>query len=361
MQNVDISTRVKPIGMKREEGTVMVMKQPKNQMKPRAQLPSPILPPAGHPYEKVLSGDFAPSRGSTLVWSLAKPIAQSLLMEDFAARQNRDDRRSAQSRLSALCLYLAWLAETAPEHLLDDPMDHDEIRRYLATDGLTHRSSHRSRVALGSILKSFGPQGQPKISLGEVSMIAPTNDQLFEQALEAVAIFRSPETRANARSLLLLCRSTGVTGYELQYITGSDVAKVPVAGTWLTVRAPGNEREIPVLKRFQKDLEDLALSAGANPMVSRSGSVPIDSSKPGQICSVITRKLKASGNPGLIQVNGLRKAWVAEQIAANTPLLTLLKAAGVKSLRTFDDLLGEFAPLPSTNASHIAYELGGIG
>jgi hypothetical protein len=336
------------------------MKQPKNQMKPKIQLPPPVLPPADHPYMKVLSGNFSPSRGSALAWSLAKPIAQRLLMDDFTARQNQDYRKSAQPRLSNLCLYLVWLAETAPEHLLDDPMDHDEIRRYLATDGLTRRSSHRSRVTMGSILKSFGPQGPPRISLGKISLIAPTDDQLFEQALEAVKIFRNPETRTNARSLLLLCRSTGVTGYELQYIIGSDVAKVPIAGTWLTVRAPGHEREIPVLKRFQKDLEDLALSAGANPMVSRSGSVPIDSCKPGQLAGVITRKLKASGNPGLIQVNGLRKAWVAEHIASNAPLLTLLKASGVKSLRTFDDLLGEFAPLPSTNASHIAYELGGI-
>lgn len=186
-------------------------------------------------------------------------------------------------------------------------MDRDEIRRYLATDGLTRRASHRSRLALGSVLKSFGPQGSPRISLGKVSVIAPIDDQLFEQALEAVTIFRNPETRANARSLLLLSRSTGVTGYELQYIIGSDVAKIPVAGTWLTVRAPGKEREIPVLKRFQKDLEDLALSAGANPMISRNGTIPVDSSKPGEITGVITRKLKISGNPGLIQVNGLRR------------------------------------------------------
>jgi hypothetical protein len=36
-----------------------------------------------------------------------------------------------------------------------------------------------------------------------------------------------------------------------------------------------------------------------------------------------------------------------------------LKAAGVKSLRSFDDLLAEHAPLPSTNDQHISYELGG--
>lgn len=99
----------------------MAMKQPKNQMKPHIQLPSPVLPPIDHPYMRVISGDFTPTRGSTLAWSLAKPIAQHLLIGDFAIRQNRDDRKSAQSRLSALCLYLNWLAETAPEHLLDGP------------------------------------------------------------------------------------------------------------------------------------------------------------------------------------------------------------------------------------------------
>jgi hypothetical protein len=50
---------------------------------------------------------------------------------------------------------------------------------------------------------------------------------------------------------------------------------------------------------------------------------------------------------------------MAEQVASNVPLLTLLKAAGLKSLRSFDDLLAEHAPLPGTNEQHIAYELGG--
>jgi hypothetical protein len=118
---------------------------------------SSSIPPEGHPYLKVISGDFAPSRGSEAAWKLAKPIAEQLLLTDYAKRDSNEDQQSALSRISALCLYLVWIAENVPEHLLNNPMDHDEIRRYLATDGMTRRASHRSRVALGSTLRSVGP------------------------------------------------------------------------------------------------------------------------------------------------------------------------------------------------------------
>jgi hypothetical protein len=335
------------------------MRRQKRQPITTLQLTTPALPPDDHAYSKVLTGTFTPSRGSAADWALAKPIAQQLLLEDFAKGLPRSQGRESNGRLSALCLYLNWLADIDPALLVKDPMDRDQIRLYLATDGITRRSSHRSRVALRSTLNSFNPIHKARVVLGPIPTIAPTDDHLFDQAMRVVENFRNPETRANSRALLLLCRATGVTGNELRYIAGDDVIKIAMAGTWLIVRAPGHEREIPVLKRFQKDLEDLALASGSRPMVSRSGSIPIDSSKAGEVAGTITRELKRSKIPGLIQTGGLRKAWLAEQVASNAPLLTLLKATGLTSLNSINDLLAEHAPLPSTNKQHIAYELGG--
>jgi hypothetical protein len=92
----------------------------------------------------------------------------------------------------------------------------------------------------------------------------------------------------------------GATGIDLRYITRSDVVKKAQAGTWVVISTPRNERDVPTLKRYQKDLEDLALSAGANPMVSRGGSVPIDSTRAGEVAGVISRELKRSKIPGVI-------------------------------------------------------------
>jgi hypothetical protein len=75
---------------------------------------------------------------------------------------------------------------------------------------------------------------------------------------------------------------------------------------------------------------------------------------------MITRALNRAGYTHRIQVSGLRKAWVAEHISSNAPLLTLMQAAGVNSLRAFEDLLTDHAPLPPTDPAHIAYELGAI-
>jgi len=310
-----------------------------------------------HPYDQVDSGTYAPQGADPDAWSVAKPIASELLKAD-RARNPDHDRRTASARRSALCIYLAWLAEDNVD-LLNEPLDPDQIRRYLATDGMQRRSSHRSRTAVKSILNSIRGD-QPKLAVLPRESIEPTSDIAFELALAETAHFRNPITRANTRALLLLSRGAGLDGTDLRFVTGTDIAVVPGAGTWVTINHPKCGRTVPILARCAAQLEDLAAGRGDRPMLAQDGNVPIDSSTPGQLAGMITRALHRAGYTHRIQVSGLRKAWVAEHISSNAPLLTLMQAAGVNSLRAFEDLLTDHAPLPPTNPAHIAYELGAI-
>lgn len=317
--------------------------------------------PDGHPYAAVNDGSYSPQDSDPTAWATARPVAQRLLAEDHAKRPT-DDHRISQGRRSALCRYLTWLAEHDPELLQSHPLDTDEIRRYLATDGQQRRNSHRSRVALRSILTSF--QTNPAEAKRDTSeprvSTAPTSDQLFTIALEETQHFRNPITRANTRAVLLLTRAAGLDGSDLRWVTGNHITQIPSAGTWINIVNPQNPRRVPILERYAHQLEDLAEARGPRPMLAATSTAPINPSIPGQLTNTINRALARAGQHGSVNINSLRKAWISEHIAANTPLATLMQAAGVTTLRAFEDLITEHAPAVSDNPTHIAYELGGI-
>ena len=316
--------------------------------------------PEHHPYRALIDGQYIPEKVNAKLWKLAQPVAAKILAADYTRRPGRTDTEAA-SRRSALSHYLVWLAETEPELLTTEPLEEDEIRRYLASDGRLRRSSHRSRVALRSVLMAFRENPAPRPTRrGEDPIIEPTDDVTFEYALQECATFHNPVTRANTRALLLLTRGAGLDGTDLRWVCGNDITRIPSAGLWVDVRNPDNPRKIPILERFARELEDLATAREERPMLAATSGVPINSSTPGEVAQVIRRHINRNGNKHHLNVQALRKAWMAEQLAANAPLLTLLAATGLDSLRTFDSLVKQHAPIPSTDPSHIAYELGGL-
>jgi hypothetical protein len=330
----------------------------KKSTNPQVSESNPI--PEHHPYRALVNGQYTPEKVNAKLWKLAQPVAAEILTADYTRRPDRT-HTDAASRRSALSLYLVWLAGTNPELLTTEPLDEDEIRRYLATESRMRRSSHRSHVALRSVLMAFRGTPSPRPARrGEDPIIEPTDDVTFEYALQECATFHNPVTRANTRALLLLTRGAGLDGTDLRWVCGTDIIRIPSAGLWVNVRNPSNPRKIPVLERFARELEDLATARGERPMLAATSSAPITSSTPGEVASVVKRHINRNGNKHHLNVQALRKAWMAEQLAANAPLLTLLAATGLDSLRTFDSLVKQHAPIPSTDPSHIAYELGGL-
>ncbi len=315
--------------------------------------------PEDHPYSALIDGSYKPEGAPAKLWKLAHPVAVGILTADHT-RNSKRSKTEAASRRSALSHYLVWLADTDPELLASEPLDDDEIRRYLSSETRMRRSSHRSRATLRSVLNSFDPKPKSVVRKGEDPIIEPTDDVTFEYALSECAHFRSPVTRANTRALLLLARGAGLDGTDLRWVRGIDIIRIPSAGLWVDVKNPDNSRKVPVLERFARELEDLAVARKEQPMVSENGNYPTNSSTPGEVAQVIRRHINRNGIKHHLSVQSLRKAWMAEQLAANAPLLTLLLATGLDSLRTFDSLVKHHAPLPSTEPSHIAKELGGL-
>ena len=317
-----------------------------------------------HPYRAVASGDYTPQDVDHAAWLQALPLAIEILTEDAHSPAYRADTASA--RRGALCRYLAWLADDDCDLLtVDIALSSDEIVRYLATKALLRRSSHRSRVALRSLLKSFRAAypavrfpGVPRLKAGSEPILAPVEDWELDIALEACTSFRDPRTRRNARAVLLVARAVGADGADLRWITGDDVTRRPGAGTWIHIHHPTRVRDVPVLERYADAIEDLADARGPKSLIAEL--VPPTASNAASVLTGLVNRALRRGRPHGVTVSPerLRKAWIVEQLGANVPLNTLLNAAGLNSLRTLETLVRDHAPAAPTRPEHFAYELG---
>ena len=319
-----------------------------------------------HPYRAVAAGAYEPEGVHRRDWQQARALAVEVLAEDAYSSAFRTENASA--RRGALCRYLTWLAADDCDLLtVDIALSDDEIVRYLATAAVLRRSSHRSRVALRSLLKSFRAAypavrfpGGARLQAVSEPILAPVQDWEFDLALEACTRFRDPRTRRHARAALHLARAVGADGADLRWITGDDVTRRPAAGTWIHIAHPTRSRDIPVLERFADAIEDLADGRGPQSLIA-DHVPPTASNASSALTGLINRALRR-GRPHRVTVSPerLRKAWLVEQLGANVPLNTLLDAAGLTSLRTLETLVRDHGPAAPTRAEHIAFELGGI-
>jgi len=319
-----------------------------------------------HPYRTVASGGYEPNDVPPRAWNQALPLALEILAEDVGSPAYRVD--SASARRGALCRYLTWLADDDSDLLSTDiALSDDEIVRYLATAATLRRSSHRSRVALRSLLKSFRAAypavrfpGGPQLKAGAEPILAPVEDWQFDLAMEACTRFRDPRTRRHTRAVLLLARAVGADGADLRWITGDDITRRPAAGTWIHINHPTRGRHVPVLERYADAIEDLAEGRGPRTLIGDQDP-PSASNAASTLTSLINRAMLLR-RPKRVSVSPerLRKAWIAEQLGANVPLNTLLAAAGLSSLRTIETLVRDHSPASPARSEHLAFELGGI-
>jgi len=318
--------------------------------------------PEAHPYRALAEGRYRPSRATDdQRWELAREAVLAILAADVPHAD--EDPRYAASQRNALCALAYWAARDGEAALVPDVLlDEETIQRYVADDSAARRSSHRSRVALASTVRRFRrawPELFPARRTGPVEEpeLPPLEDWAFDVALAEVASFRNPETRLNLRALLVLGRAAGLDGSEMCHVSGEDVVQEPGAGTWVRVRRPGREREVPVLARFADLAEDLAHARRERCLIA-NGPAPCDPSQPGSLARQLARSLARHGHEVALSPEMLRKAWLVEHVAANVPIPTFLAAAGLRSLRSLESLL-RYAPRPPSSKVHLAYELGG--
>lgn len=316
-----------------------------------------------HLYRAVGDNTYLPRDIAPDVWQLAWPLACEILVADLA-RPSHDPKYNG-TRRSLLAGYLSWLAADDPDLLtVELALSETEILRYLATAAKQRRSSHRSQVALRSSLRSFrnafpGLFTPTRVmGVGE-KQLPPTEDWQYDIAYEVCAGFRNALTRQHTRTLLVACRSAGLDTSDLRWLTGKHIERRPGAGLWVVIEKPKSRRDVPVLNRFANILEDLAGDRGDRCVVSNVPA-PCEPDTGSVVASLINRQLGRAEHSFTVAPGRLRRAWLAEHLGANAPLNTLLRAAGLKSLRSMESLVDKHAPAAPELDRFTAYELGGV-
>lgn len=304
--------------------------------------------------ETVESGYWPKVAVDRAQWQLARPLFLQVLKSYPDGSESARGRRLASMRAS-VAGYIYWLAGEDPDSLNPDrALDEVQIRRYLHS-GLTGRLSHRSRVALGSPLRQFRagfpnlfPPARPAPPAPELE---PVSEKDFGLALRVCQTFRSPATRRHTTAYLLLGRGAGLGGADMRFVAGTDIRRGAAGALWVSVRRPGYERRVPVLRRFAAELERLARLAGDKSLLA-AAPPPTKEGQPNEMTSALWRRYRAV-HPGLVvSAQRLRKAWIAEHLS-QLPLGVLLEAAGLTSYRAIESLM-EFCPNPKGDAQRAA-------
>ena len=286
-----------------------------------------------------------------------------LLLEILAADPKRfsQSQRLLDGRRAALARHLYWLAGEYPDKL-DPDFALDEVQLVRSALNSEGHTTERSQTSYKSHLRSFRtgfpelfPVRRRKRSGGAM---APMSDDDFEVAWQGASTFRSEETCRSLQAMLLLARGAGVDGVETRYIAGSDVVRKTGAGLWVRIDAGRRQREVPVLARFQADLERLAQRAGAGPLIGGS-ALPTAYGRSNELSDVLKRRLRPM-HPGFeISCVRLRKAWLLEQLGTMTELQIFLRGAGLKSMHGLEDLMAR-GPVVLPDAHRDAVTLGGV-
>lgn len=320
--------------------------------------------PSGHPFRTVASGEYCPAGVEVGTWEVARPVVLEILAVDVTSPDHDPD--TAMGRRAVLAHYAAYMAAHDPRRLtIATLLDDDVMAQYVASDPQQARRNHRSRQVALSQLRSFRlafvPPTKPRRGTSpKAGTLSPLTDREFDIAVRAAATFRTKTTTQRTQAWLALGRGAGLSGADMRWVTADSLHDRPAAGLWVVVQRPGAERDVPVLARFADDLRALANDLTPGALIA-AGEAPCDPDTPSAIGSTLTRAVRASGHADLlISVERLRKAWLAEHLATNAPLNTLLAAAGLTSLRSLEDLVPNHAPARPSDASAIAGQLGGI-
>ncbi|MDA8330222.1 MAG: hypothetical protein M0027_03265 [Candidatus Dormibacteraeota bacterium] len=316
--------------------------------------------PEGNQYRLVAERRYRPTIApDDAQWERCLPLLVEILAAD--PKRFSESQRLLDGRRAALARHVYWLAGEHPDKLNPDfALDEVQlVRSALNSEGHT---TERSQTSYRSQIRSFR-SGFPELfpvrrRKRPGGALAPLSDADFAIAWQGASTFRSEETCRSVQGMLLLARAAGVDGLETRYVAGTDVVRMAGAGLWVRIDAGRRRREVPVLARFQGDLERLARRAGSGPVIG-GGTVPTAYGRSNELSDMLKRRLRPM-HPGFeISCVRLRKAWVLEQLSHWPELQIFLRAAGLKSMHGLEDLMSR-CPVVIGDARRDAVTLGGL-
>jgi hypothetical protein len=174
---------------------------------------------------------------------------------------------------------------------------------------------------MGVVLSPHPSWGPPVTPIGRSQVASPYTEEEMEFLIRMTNAEHRAALRELGQMLLAFGLGVGADGHHLPYLKGSDLIRRDDT-MYVRLRAGhDDERIVPVLPRWQKEIERLAEKTPADALVLGSAN---------RINSQLTKvKFKSATMPNSIQLSRLRSTYIVGLIDANVPVRAVLFLSGL--------------------------------
>lgn len=265
-----------------------------------------------------------------------------------AARSACPSDMSAKKVLPALASFGDWLVHEGHVVTFGVLSDPALIERYCQVGmGAVPASTRATRRSiLRRVARRLDPVPPPPpqvISYRRAK--APYREWELAGFLEQAAAQPTLSRRRSVLGILLLGAGCGLDRTDLAWVRGVDVR----VGRHVVVTVWGGSRprEVVVFENYAPAITEAAEWSGERLVIGGSTLGRHNVTTPA------LDRMVADGRLPRLSTSRLRSTWLVRHLELATPLSVLLPAAGLKSSRTLDDLLGFATPVPSEHAAQL--------
>lgn len=239
--------------------------------------------------------------------------------------------------------YVAWQRSkgtklTRPSMFMPD-MIHHFIKVGALDIGLTDKSRATYRERLMQVSAAVVPELQPRRpeTIPYKNVSTPYSEA--ERAGFELAADNQPTASMRRKVSAVVCLGfgCGMVGSDQSRIRPEHVRQLGNGLVVVSVVGGKNPRTVPLLPRYERRLLDhvVAHTRDGEPLVG--GSSAREASKVWQIVD----EFRGSGELPKLNGGRMRSTWMAEVMSAPVPLAALMRMAGTKTLRSYEELIGD--------------------
>jgi integrase len=279
----------------------------------------------------------------TAIWLEIRDFVTAAVTDTAGATAYQPD-----TLLIAATRLTAWCWETGGLPLERDVIFHrDTIAHFIAV-GLPYAKPAARGNLRSQLLRMSEVLLARSASLRKLGALPPSDPSVPYSAGEVIALRNwgaaqsTPGRRTNAGVLLALGLGGGLSASEIGETRVRDV-RVDDAGVVIDV--PGTRaRSVPVLRDWEDALRRRTEELGADRYVFRESHQAF---YPNLISSFVNR---GQWTPVRLQTQRMRATWIVHHLSVGTPVVVLMRAAGVDSLEAFTRYVRFVAPTDEDEA-----------
>jgi hypothetical protein len=272
---------------------------------------------------------FVPDRDDAIWNSIAETVRSAVGRCSFVTTQK------AREHAVALAAYLRWRVEQGTTFDVTSSLTFAAIDVFYVhgMPDLSERTRGDYRLRLRSVASTCNASigAPPALELGH-NAVNPGYDLVEERALRRWAVMQSqPEVRRRLCAIVGLCAGAGLSSSELRALRRSNIC-VDADGT-IVIFINGERPRQTVVRRTYEEMVTIAIS-DLDP-----DQLLLPALKSASPITAIIKGTDELGCTVALDTRRLRTTWICWLMRQNVSLQLAFEASGLRSARTFTDML----------------------